>query len=941
MSFCRITGRSRGLPKPNYFPLLAPISPADAKRCCRITGKSYGLPSHHYIPVLLSTLSKTDKCKITNVADELGPHHYHPEFTYGKRKHIVVADYRYVYPVFDCNNPEQNGLIDLLNGKDIIDEGHFVYKVEERRCHLVFPAHMEAAVRDGDVRDVMFAKNSDTVLLKMKKGKSVSIDLQDYEESDEKLYEGEGPRDDVLLEREREDGRNRKINRKRKDNLSQMTKIFEDKDRVEKPEIVIKKIKKSKKLEKKEVEEEIITNGNGVNDSSVFGHMVQTSEGIEFYPLSKVEIENLPEGKIVPGNLIKQEMEAKFVPGIMVHTKVGPTFIPGQIMYTEEEGERFIPGEVIDTDDGPRFVPGCVVENGDKVTFVPGEIVDTPDGLKFIAPDLMSNSEGEQEFSVQSFLLSPKELGFIKPGHQWGSSGKTPNGELSMDSDMLRQLAEAGMTVGKQDESTTEIIHHSIKNKKIIQKYMEKSGIDLEKSDDVYTFFNELLSIVNKFDKPEMIVNGHSMNNSMNCDDYLTKLACTVLTVLTDESKICKKNIYESISQALEENLSEIGLENILNTFKTDGVKEKLEILVNKKMAVYLNEIKLNVIKKFNFNDPNHLIDKISSIIDDHDMSEALISICKNNPKIVLKIIENLKENSNKIICDVTATEIIQKSVISAVKQTTDDDLKQMLSSDNEPIFKNMLKQAVCLSKALGLTNVTSILCSVLNDKKNLEILLKDESALQLINRLNVMNKLSENNVELKECLLKLQTDPYTSRTDSNIRELVRKSGILTITADDKPELESSTQVPLSILQSENQLAMEDFLVRCRTKSKGAFLIVKRGYQAVVPRELSHDVLTGKVPYTLLDEDGIRHFEPLHVFSALKLSTPRSHRFTMYSSDVDDIEIETTSTCSSLSGCDVKVQNLKFKIPTKEITKIFLAKRLKNKQVSLQIYKKM
>lgn len=920
MSFCRITGRSRGLPKPNYFPLLAPISPADAKRCCRITGKSYGLPSHHYIPVLLSTLSKTDKCKITNVADELGPHHYHPEFTYGKRKHVVVADYRYVYPVLDPNNPEQNGLIDLLNGKDIIDEGHFVYKVEERRCHLVFPAHMEAAVRDGDVRDVMFAKNSDTVLLKMRKGKSVSIDLQEYEESGEKLYEGEGPRDDVLLERQKEDGRNNKIKRKRKENLSQMTKIFEDKDRVEVQEIVKKKVKKTKEKE-----------------GSVFGHMVQTSEGIEFYPLSKVEIENLPEGKIVPGNLIKQEMEAKFVPGIMVHTKVGPTFIPGQIMYTEEEGERFIPGEVIDTDDGPRFVPGCVVENGDKVTFVPGEIVDTPDGLKFIAPDLMSNSEGEQEFSVQSFLLSPKELGFIKPGHQWGSSGKTPNGELSMDSNMLRQLAEAGMTIGRQDESTTEIIHHSVKDKKIIEKYMEKTGIDLEKADVVHKFFNDLLSIVNKFDKQEIILNGHSANSE---NDFLTKLACTILTVL-DESKTSKKNIYESISQALEENISEIGLENILNKFNSVGVKEELENLLDKKMAVYLNETKLDFIKKLNFDDPREIIDKISSIIDDQDMSEALISLCKTNPKIVLKIIENLKENSNKIICDVTATEIIQKSVISAVKETSDNDLKQMLSSDNEIIFKSMLKQAVCLSKALGLANVTSILCSVLNDKKNLAILLNDQSALQLLNRLNVMNKLSENDEEMKECLQRLQNDPYSSRTDTNIRELVRKSGILTITPDDKAELESSTQVPLSILQSENQLAMEDFLVRCRTKSKGAFLIVKRGYQAVVPRELSHDVLTGKVPYTLLDEDGIRHFEPLHVFSALKLSTPRSHRFTMYSSDVDDIEIETTSTCSSLSGCDVKVQNLKFKIPTKEITKIFLAKRLKNKQVSLQKERKM
>jgi hypothetical protein len=31
MSFCRITGRARNLPKPNFFPLIPPISPADAR----------------------------------------------------------------------------------------------------------------------------------------------------------------------------------------------------------------------------------------------------------------------------------------------------------------------------------------------------------------------------------------------------------------------------------------------------------------------------------------------------------------------------------------------------------------------------------------------------------------------------------------------------------------------------------------------------------------------------------------------------------------------------------------------------------------------------------------------------------------------------------------------------------------------------------------------
>lgn len=39
--------------------------------------------------------------------------------------------------------------------------------------------------------------------------------------------------------------------------------------------------------------------------STITGHMVQTEIGIEFYP-EKITEENLPEGKMIPGKLIKK-----------------------------------------------------------------------------------------------------------------------------------------------------------------------------------------------------------------------------------------------------------------------------------------------------------------------------------------------------------------------------------------------------------------------------------------------------------------------------------------------------------------------------------------------------------------------------------------------------------------------------------------------------------
>lgn len=233
MSFCRITGKSRALPKANYFPILPPISPGDARRFCRITGKSYGLPSHHFIPVALTSFAGRKKCRVTNVSADLGRHHFVPDISYGRRKHIVLLDYRYVFPAFDFDSETQKELYDIFNTKETENENKFVYRVDEKRCNLVFPAKFEAAVRDGDICDIMFAKDTDQILLRLKKGNNISIDLHDYKANLDELYEGEGPKEEVLIERELEQAKEkkvRKISKCSRQQLKNITQIFENKD---------------------------------------------------------------------------------------------------------------------------------------------------------------------------------------------------------------------------------------------------------------------------------------------------------------------------------------------------------------------------------------------------------------------------------------------------------------------------------------------------------------------------------------------------------------------------------------------------------------------------------------------------------------------------------------------------------------------------------------
>ena len=90
MSFCRITGRARNLPKPNFFPIIPPISPADARKLCRITGKR--MDDHNFVPLLES--GKRPDCVVVSSTSKAST----------SRPHKTRHDFKYVTPVLkkDC-----------------------------------------------------------------------------------------------------------------------------------------------------------------------------------------------------------------------------------------------------------------------------------------------------------------------------------------------------------------------------------------------------------------------------------------------------------------------------------------------------------------------------------------------------------------------------------------------------------------------------------------------------------------------------------------------------------------------------------------------------------------------------------------------------------------------------------------------------------------------
>ncbi|KAL0112248.1 hypothetical protein PUN28_011952 [Cardiocondyla obscurior] len=1483
MSFCRITGKSRGLPRPNYFPLLPPISPADAKRFCRITGKSYGLPTHHYIPVLLGAHAHDkSQCKITTKASGLGPHHYTAGLIVGeKKRHVVLKDYRYVFPILEGEGEQQRVLRELLNTKQTpIEEAEkFVYTVEERRCSLVFPAKLEAAVRDGDVKDVMLSRDCDTVLLRLKQGKNVSVDfknLQDFEN----LYDGMGPREEVLKEREKLEAEAKKRKKKKQTVLNYAKKFFEEKERADEEEFqrtkqlklrsikeevkeetedwkhvnakqarlksfdivnmsnilkdaakpisnvldwnllqqnakksvgvpVIEKIPTPIKIEPQIIDQEpmlyaspisdfvggfeavaiskpltpliakpditlqnliptishnelegsanvtekflqagerafeclpkieeiselirtlpagkkitmhnvkglkldiksaerfvagqtvhtpsgsvfvpgqtlqtpqgsifvpgltlntpdgpllvpgqivtvnepdgakspvfvagqilktergerfvqgqilhssegskfvegqtvlteegpkfvagqVMANGSFVagqpvitpdgvhfmtgqtvtdyrgepifvpgqnvqiegrhefvpgqcieslngepkfvpgqtlltaegsqfipgqyvstktgekqfvpgvvketqdistfvpgmtldtpkgqkfvegqvlktregivfcpgktivtekgfdfvaaskfnqvifqdagpvgipvdpksasaistlEQREVFGHMVQTEKGIEFFPENA---RNLPEGRrIVPGQLVTGDKDGprfvpgvmtedgflpgqivttekgeefvpgqvidtssgpkfvpgqivetrtgpkfvpgqtvdtpdgpRFVPGQIVDTKVGPTFIPGQVIYTEEEGSRFVPGQVVDTSDGPRFVPGRVVESGEMgVTFVPGQIVQTEEGPCFVASDLIDTPEGELEFSVQGFEVTPEELRLLRPQHLHYNPRFRHRGETSIDTKMLRELSEAGLSVGRKIATNLPTVDVDVNPKAVALEQalavattkLSLQGSTAVKLAQIMSMIAQLarnivlqqqqnsnttdaITLTNEGNQSLIETEDRRINNDNNGEPLRNLIraaiaAAAALTISDDQQVILDNNnsqdfVFSSISESfgtlLNQNNVDQSVDEILKILLIPQNRSSLCQSILSELLETKNS-KVDILKSTVSSDQplqrDAVLEKLSMVLQEEHGTDligpAFRTVSKNDPELVSLVLENVSRHVAHVATEKEAAETVYKAIVEAVRESSEIRVKELLNTEGSDV-REMLLQAVGLARALGMSDTANTLLSVISDERSTRALANDRVTMDVLRRLTIMRKLAEERPPFMNALGQLCSDPELARVDPRLRTLVRESAALMIVPEETPLL-SSADVPTALLCADNSLAMEEFLLRRSHKRSSIFMILKQGMQAVVPREASRSVLTGQVAYTVLDEDGIHHFEPLHVFSALRLNRPAAHRFSMYCCPVaKEVDIDgeimstthtgTTSIASSLDS---------------------------------------
>lgn len=663
----------------------------------------------------------------------------------------------------------------------------------------------------------------------------------------------------------------------------------------------------------------------------------------------------------------------------------------------------------------------------DKVTFIAGQLVDTPEGFRFIAPDIKGKGE-DFEFNLQGFSVTPEELELIKPQQNWACS-LADSGELAIDSIMMKQLAAAGMSIGRQVESGgVDIVLPSTLNREIVEKFCDQhEGISVDIAETIFKMIKQLTDDhrenINPQNMSEKILQLYMSMNSSSIDDsgvdaetldeavgvngtsekakkkkskrkcvtiakdtpgvsdtdeivkVLTKVMMEIfkndeVSAVIDQngslishvassnmnglvngnghhSKNKVESVYEIIANVLNESLNTLTIDQLQNTFSSANSRELVQEKLNTTIAKVetlckLEEMKQNLLcaafgnisgiqqngghkgKAVNgtkrmpqimVNDNDFIVEQFCDIIDDLDVASAFSAMTKDNPQLLMDVLNKITNSKELSKQNVLMKDLIQNAIVQAVQEESNHKLDDFLQTQEITHIESLLNESLILAKALGMTKEAMTILSALDKTLatgDVSQITLDDAAKSVIQRMCIMKQLAAVDPDYYDAIELLQQSPHRAVKDEIVRELVRKSGLMSIPITEKQIIETSADIPTVLMNEENVLAMEDYLLRNGSGSK-AFLIIKDGVQCVVPREKSHDVLTGKCAYTVLDENGIRHFEPLHVMNALKLNTPNQHhRFSIYANDETLEELAKLRKGSVTPSYDVNARDFQF-----------------------------
>ena len=183
----------------------------------------------------------------------------------------------------------------------------------------------------------------------------------------------------------------------------------------------------------------------------------------------------------------------------------------------------------------------------------------------------------------------------------------------------------------------------------------------------------------------------------------------------------------------------------------------------------------------------------------------------------------------------------------------------------------------------------SAALTALLSDPERLKAIQDDPIVLDVLKKLFCMRKLAEKDPEKRSRIAKLQRFVAGDRNDMLLRDMWDMADMLTRAPSDRgsKKLKKSKSSVLkksrSMVMSAKDIPMNAFLAmkgKAEKKDESwlknfmsesivddvpwecskALIIMKEGFQAIIPREASRSILMGDASYTLIDDSGIEFF---------------------------------------------------------------------------------
>ena len=622
-----------------------------------------------------------------------------------------------------------------------------------------------------------------------------------------------------------------------------------------------------------------------------------------------------------------------FVTGQMVKTDEGDVFVPGQTVENEF-GVEYAPGMTINMDDKPTLITGLIMgdENGERPMFLPTDSTITADGqLTFTTnpeerPEPVPKPEREEP-RADHFSDAEPDVGFIVAAAD--ESEESPPSvsvsEISFESDgeIGGDLRECDALDAKMpDDGMGNVVASVEKKTSRLQEMLDelrRSTVCCE--DDLVTYVTlddarEVASTVTgDEDKAYRLadifltltrraatfrersgVNVLNIHNpTMVCPTtYVTEaderfqacgeaLKIALKTTAVAANDIFKKrpkdqmSVLKTIGKITRASLDEnVNLDELCALMNTPGNRNEVCTAVFKQLTQEIRENKVDALRgaveACKRADVDASSEKLIQIIeDDETLTSAFKKLAKLHPELVEEVVDRVKKSDVKT--EIAAVEVVVDAVAGAVAAASERWFTSFLWNSSEYEHKDLVYEAAGLSKALCLQEIYENLSELMMDA-DASVLRSDKNTLDFLKRVVVMRKLSERDYSLKTSLVRIKRNPECGGRDPRIRRLVLESASL---ASRRGLMRTSKEVPLRLFQARNFLAIEDYVAR-RAKPEHPLLVSRSGFQAVVPKEAAKDVLASRVPYALVDETGVTHFKPMHVYAAPKMDK-REKRF--------------------------------------------------------------